>query len=59
MTTATRAASAPAARTDVLFAAIAAFALGAILVFGTGFAAPDALHSATHDTRHAMGLPCH
>ena len=39
-------------------------ALGAILFgFGlfvaTGFASPSTIHNATHDTRHALGLPCH
>jgi cobalt transporter subunit CbtB len=39
--------------------AAVALALGMLLVFGAGFAAPAALHNATHDTRHAFGLPCH
>lgn len=39
--------------------AIAAFALGLALFLGAGFAAPSVLHNATHDTRHALGLPCH
>ena len=33
--------------------------LGLLLFYGAGFAAPAALHNATHDTRHALGLPCH
>lgn len=36
-----------------------AFVLGLVVVYGAGFAAPAALHNATHDTRHAFGLPCH
>ena len=36
-----------------------ALALGLLIVYGAGFAAPAALHNATHDTRHAFGLPCH
>jgi cobalt transporter subunit CbtB len=39
--------------------ALAALALGIFIVFGAGFASPSALHNATHDTRHAFGLPCH
>jgi len=29
------------------------------LIFAAGFASSDALHAATHDTRHATGFPCH
>ena len=29
------------------------------LFLATGFAWPSAIHNATHDTRHALGLPCH
>ena len=36
-----------------------ALALGLFVIYGAGFAAPAALHNATHDTRHAFGLPCH
>ncbi len=32
---------------------------GALLLFVAGFSQPDALHAATHDTRHATGFPCH
>jgi cobalt transporter subunit CbtB len=46
-------------RSDPRVAAIAAFALGVLLFLGAGFAAPSALHNATHDTRHAFALPCH
>jgi len=40
-------------------AGLAAFALGLVLFIGAGFAGPSLLHNATHDTRHALGLPCH
>jgi cobalt transporter subunit CbtB len=33
--------------------------LGAVLVFGVGLAQSDTLHAAAHDTRHAIGFPCH
>lgn len=39
--------------------ALAALILGIGLLFAAGFAWPSALHNATHDTRHALGLPCH
>jgi cobalt transporter subunit CbtB len=35
------------------------FLMGAVLVFGAGFASPQALHDAAHDARHAMSYPCH
>jgi cobalt transporter subunit CbtB len=41
------------------FPAVAALFLGIFIVFGAGFASPSAIHNATHDTRHAFGLPCH
>ena len=40
-------------------AALAAVLLGLMLFVGAGFAAPMAVHNATHDVRHALGLPCH
>jgi cobalt transporter subunit CbtB len=39
--------------------ALAAFLFGLVLFLGAGFAAPTVLHNSTHDTRHALGLPCH
>lgn len=39
--------------------ALAALAFGLLVVLGAGFASPSAIHNATHDTRHAFGLPCH
>ncbi len=39
--------------------ALAAFVFGLVLFIGAGFAAPTVLHNSTHDTRHALGLPCH
>ena len=35
------------------------FVMGVMLVFGAGFANPQALHDAAHDARHAMSFPCH
>ncbi len=39
--------------------AVAAFILGLTLFVSAGFAWPSVIHNATHDTRHALGLPCH
>jgi cobalt transporter subunit CbtB len=39
--------------------ALAAIFLGLALFVTAGFAWPEAIHNATHDTRHALGLPCH
>jgi cobalt transporter subunit CbtB len=36
-----------------------AFLLGASLVFLVGFAQPQAVHDAAHDTRHSLAFPCH
>ncbi len=33
--------------------------LGLGLLAGVGFAGPQAIHNAAHDTRHAIGFPCH
>ena len=33
--------------------------LGLFMVAGVGFAGPQAIHNAAHDTRHAVGFPCH
>ncbi len=33
--------------------------LGSFLVYGTGLASDGRLHNAAHDTRHAIGFPCH
>ena len=33
--------------------------LGFLLVGGVGFASDMAIHNGAHDTRHALGFPCH
>lgn len=32
---------------------------GLFLIFGVGFAHPEAIHNAAHDSRHAFAFPCH
>lgn len=47
------------ARAQALPAILMSALIGAILVFGVGLAHSDVLHNAAHDTRHAIGFPCH
>jgi cobalt transporter subunit CbtB len=39
--------------------ATVALTLGVFVLFGVGFAQPELLHNAAHDTRHAFTFPCH
>lgn len=48
-----------AQRTAAVVPALIAIALGVFILFGVGFAQPDALHNAAHDARHAFAFPCH
>ncbi len=43
----------------VLLPVAAAALAGLLLIFGAGFAQPHVVHNAAHDTRHAVGFPCH
>ena len=38
---------------------LTAMFLGSFLVFGVGLAQDGRMHNAAHDTRHAIGFPCH
>lgn len=42
-------------RTAALISAL----LGVFFLFGVGFAQPQVLHEAAHDSRHAFTFPCH
>ena len=42
-----------------VFAATIGFLFGMFLLLGVGFAGPDIIHNAAHDTRHANLFPCH
>ena len=46
-------------RSDTLRAAGLALILGLGLIFLTGFAYPEVIHNAAHDTRHSLSFPCH
>lgn len=40
-------------------AGVLALVIGSVLLVGVGFAGDMRLHNGAHDTRHAMGFPCH
>lgn len=40
-------------------AAMLAGGLGLVMLFGVAFAPVDVIHSAAHDTRHSIAVPCH
>jgi cobalt transporter subunit CbtB len=42
-----------------LVAGVLAMVIGFVLVGGVGFASDMAVHNGAHDTRHALGFPCH
>lgn len=46
-------------RPAIAISAALALMLGVFIVFGVGFAQPQVLHNAAHDTRHAFTFPCH
>ena len=47
------------AHAERLIAAMVALAMGAALLFVTGFVQPAVAHDSAHDARHAFSLPCH
>jgi cobalt transporter subunit CbtB len=49
----------PVGRAEALKVAVLTFVMGVAFVFVAGFAQPDIVHNATHDTRHALSFPCH
>jgi cobalt transporter subunit CbtB len=42
-----------------LAAGMICLALGAMITFVVGFSHMSLAHNAAHDTRHAIGFPCH
>jgi cobalt transporter subunit CbtB len=44
---------------DRLLAGLLTLTFGLLLLAGAGFAGSDVVHNAAHDTRHALGFPCH
>jgi cobalt transporter subunit CbtB len=55
------AAAAPVAlpRTQAVAAGAIVLLFGSFLLFGVGFAQPETIHNAAHDTRHSFTFPCH
>jgi cobalt transporter subunit CbtB len=51
--------TASARYSERLFAGVLTLAFGLLLLAGAGFAGSDYVHNAAHDTRHAIGFPCH
>lgn len=48
-----------APRASRLTVGVTLIGIGILLVFITGFAHPQVLHDAAHDSRHALSFPCH
>lgn len=48
-----------ASKAETLRAACVALFLGLGLVYVAGFASPESVHDAAHDSRHALAFPCH
>ena len=42
-----------------LTAALVLFAIGGALLYAVGMSGIAAAHNTAHDTRHAIGFPCH
>lgn len=42
-----------------LTAGIVCLFLGTFIVYAVGFSPMSLAHNAAHDTRHAIGFPCH
>jgi len=57
MNTATKSISVPVGQR--LVAGAVALFLGLTLLGGVGFAHNAAVHNGAHDSRHAIGFPCH
>jgi cobalt transporter subunit CbtB len=53
------AAARPLARAQTWPAALVAVLLGAVILYGVGFASTPLLHNAAHDSRHSLAFPCH
>lgn len=47
------------AQSQRLTAALVGGLIGLFLIYGVGFAHPETIHNAAHDTRHAASFPCH
>lgn len=59
VSSAASASQASVSRAALLPAVLLSAFVGAFVVFGVGFAHSNVLHNAAHDSRHALGFPCH
>ena len=59
MHTAPATAHMPVALTRQRAVAVLGAIFGLFLIFGIGFAHPEAIHNAAHDARHSFAFPCH
>jgi cobalt transporter subunit CbtB len=59
MNTTTASAIASLSLSQRLAAGLVALVLGFVLLGTIGFAQDVRLHNGAHDTRHALGFPCH
>ncbi|CDP53267.1 MAG: CbtB-domain containing protein [Devosia nanyangense] len=59
MTTATQTQTINLTLSQRLVAGGLALILGFVLLGGIGFASDMRVHNGAHDTRHALGFPCH
>jgi cobalt transporter subunit CbtB len=57
MTTTTNTVSLPLSRR--IGAGLVLFAIGGAMLFAVGLSGMAAAHNTAHDTRHAIGFPCH
>jgi cobalt transporter subunit CbtB len=46
-------------KAETIRAGFVALFLGFGLVYLAGFASPESVHDAAHDSRHALSFPCH
>lgn len=44
---------------EAIMPVVVALVFGGFFVFAAGFAGPEAIHNAAHDSRHAFTFPCH
>jgi cobalt transporter subunit CbtB len=49
----------PLADSSRITAGLVCLALGSFIVFAVGLSQMSLAHNAAHDTRHAIGFPCH
>ncbi len=51
--------SAVTTRAQTVAAGAVALLFGMFVLYGVGFAQPEAIHNAAHDSRHSFTFPCH